>query len=61
MINELDGSILKAINLLHKNKGKIIITGLGKSGHIGKKLVQPCLQLDLLLFILIVLNLVMVI
>ena len=38
LVNELDGSILKAINLLHKNKGKIIITGLGKSGHIGKKI-----------------------
>ena len=38
MINEMDNSILKAINLLNKRKGKIIITGLGKSGHIGRKI-----------------------
>jgi len=34
----LDDSIVKAVNLLFKNKGKIIITGMGKSGYIGLKL-----------------------
>ena len=34
----VDNSINKAIDLLHKNKGKIIITALGKSGHIGLKI-----------------------
>ncbi|MBT4109164.1 MAG: SIS domain-containing protein, partial [Pelagibacterales bacterium] len=34
----IDISILKAVNLLFKNKGRIIITGIGKSGFIGLKL-----------------------
>jgi len=34
----VDNSINKAIDLLYKNKGKIVITGLGKSGHIGLKI-----------------------
>jgi arabinose-5-phosphate isomerase len=34
----IDISILKAVNLLYKNKGRIIITGIGKSGFIGLKL-----------------------
>ena len=34
----IDKSIIKAINLLHNQKGKIIVTGLGKSGHIGLKI-----------------------
>ena len=34
----IDISIIKAVNLLFKNKGRIIITGIGKSGFIGLKL-----------------------
>ena len=34
----IDISIIKAVNLLYKNKGRIIITGIGKSGYIGLKL-----------------------
>lgn len=34
----VDISIIKAVNLLYKNKGRIIITGIGKSGYIGLKL-----------------------
>ena len=34
----IDNSIVKAVNLLFKNKGKIILTGMGKSGYIGLKL-----------------------
>lgn len=36
--NSLDEDFEKAINLIYKCKGKLVITGLGKSGHIGKKL-----------------------
>ena len=28
----------EAIDLLHKDDNKIIVTGIGKSGHLGKKL-----------------------
>ena len=34
----IDTTVIKAVNLLYKNKGKIIITGIGKSGYIGLKL-----------------------
>ena len=34
----VDLTIIKAVNLLYKNKGRIIITGIGKSGYIGLKL-----------------------
>src|SRR5690606_10966395 len=28
----------KAIEVLHQCKGKVVVTGIGKSGHIGKKI-----------------------
>lgn len=33
-----DGSLTNALDLMQKATGRIIITGMGKSGHIGKKL-----------------------
>lgn len=33
-----DGSLTQALDLMNKSKGRIIITGMGKSGHIGKKI-----------------------
>lgn len=33
-----DGSLTKALDLMQNSKGRIIITGMGKSGHIGKKI-----------------------
>jgi DNA-binding MurR/RpiR family transcriptional regulator len=32
-----DSDIEQAIEILFKTSGKIIITGIGKSGHVGKK------------------------
>lgn len=34
----LDSTLTKALNVMQSAKGKIIITGMGKSGHIGKKI-----------------------
>jgi len=34
----IDTTIIKAVNLLYKNKGRIVVTGIGKSGYIGLKL-----------------------
>ena len=34
----IDHSIVKAVNMLFKTNGKIVITGIGKSGYIGSKL-----------------------
>lgn len=34
----IDESSEKAVNLIHECKGKVIFTGVGKSGHIGEKL-----------------------
>lgn len=38
VISSLDDNIEKAINLIYNCKGKLVITGLGKSGHIGRKM-----------------------
>ena len=34
----LDGNLTKALDAMQNAKGRIIITGMGKSGHIGKKI-----------------------
>ena len=36
--NKLDDNFVKVINLIAKSKGKLIISGVGKSGLIGKKI-----------------------
>ena len=38
MENELDDSLSKALDLMQNTKGRIIITGMGKSGHIARKI-----------------------
>jgi len=38
LIHTIDSNFEKIINLIHKNKGKLIITGIGKSAIIGKKI-----------------------
>src|SRR5574344_340784 len=37
--NDLDKSITKALNIMQNAKGRIVLTGMGKSGIIGKKIV----------------------
>lgn len=34
----LDSSLTKALDVMQNAKGRIILTGIGKSGHIGKKI-----------------------
>ncbi len=34
----LDDNLTKALNLIEQTKGRVIVTGMGKSGHIGKKI-----------------------
>lgn len=36
--DSLDSSLTEALDLMQNVKGRIIITGIGKSGHIGKKI-----------------------
>lgn len=38
LIERLDSSFEKAINILYNCKGRVIVTGMGKSGLIGKKI-----------------------
>lgn len=38
MEKDLDESLTKALDLMQNTKGRVIITGMGKSGHIGKKI-----------------------
>ncbi|MDR1694919.1 MAG: KpsF/GutQ family sugar-phosphate isomerase [Lactobacillaceae bacterium] len=35
---QLDENFVKALDLMQNTKGKIIVTGMGKSGHVGKKI-----------------------
>ncbi len=36
--DSLDNSLTKALDIMQEAKGRIILTGMGKSGHIGKKI-----------------------
>lgn len=36
--DNLDDDFIKALDVMEKCQGKIIVTGMGKSGHIGKKI-----------------------
>jgi arabinose-5-phosphate isomerase len=38
LIDRLDARFEKAVELLHGCKGRVVVTGLGKSGHVGRKL-----------------------
>ena len=38
LINQLDDSFEEAVRLMYECKGKVIVTGVGKSGHIGAKI-----------------------
>ena len=38
MIPTLDDSLDKAVNVIMDCKGKVMVTGVGKSGHIGAKI-----------------------
>ena len=38
LIDKLDGSFAKAIDLLYNAKGRVVVTGMGKSGLVGKKI-----------------------
>lgn len=38
LINRLDNNFIKAVDLLYECKGRVIVTGMGKSGIIGKKI-----------------------
>ncbi len=38
MESELDDNLTKALNLMQNTKGRVIVTGMGKSGHIGQKI-----------------------
>lgn len=38
LIPQLDSSFTKAVDLVYHCKGKVIVTGVGKSGHVGAKI-----------------------
>jgi arabinose-5-phosphate isomerase len=39
LLQKLDATFVKAVNLLYRAKGRIIVTGIGKSGIVARKLV----------------------
>ncbi|MDH5641688.1 MAG: SIS domain-containing protein, partial [Nitrospira sp.] len=38
LIDRLDESFVKAVDVLHQCKGKVVVSGMGKSGLIGQKI-----------------------
>ena len=38
MENSFDENLTKALDLLENTKGRIVVTGMGKSGHIARKI-----------------------
>ena len=38
MRSELDDNLIKALDLMQHIKGRVVVTGMGKSGHIGNKI-----------------------
>lgn len=38
MVQRLDGAFSKAVDLLYQCKGKVVVSGMGKSGLIGQKI-----------------------
>jgi arabinose-5-phosphate isomerase len=38
LADSLNGDFLKAVDLIDKTKGRLIITGMGKSGHVARKI-----------------------
>jgi len=38
LIDKLDGSFEKAIDIIYSAKGRVVVTGMGKSGLVGKKI-----------------------
>lgn len=38
LADEIDDEFEKAVNMMYDCKGKVIVTGVGKSGHIGEKI-----------------------
>ena len=41
LIPQLDEDFDKAVELMLHCKGKIVVTGVGKSGHVGAKIAAP--------------------
>lgn len=38
MEDELNGTLTQALDLMQNTKGRVIVTGMGKSGHVGSKI-----------------------
>lgn len=39
LIDKLDSNFSQAVEIIYQSKGRVIVTGIGKSGHIGRKIV----------------------
>ena len=37
IMEKVDDAFVQAVEIIHKAKGKVIVTGMGKSGYVGRK------------------------
>lgn len=49
--SQLDETFIHILNEIMNCKGKVIFIGMGKSGHVAKKLLLRCLHLELVQFV----------
>jgi arabinose-5-phosphate isomerase len=45
LIPRLDDNFTKAVEMIFNCKGKVIVTGVGKSGHVGEKMASTLASL----------------
>ncbi|HBO58388.1 MAG TPA: hypothetical protein DD624_00555, partial [Alphaproteobacteria bacterium] len=38
LANSQDDSFVRAVDVINRTKGRVIVTGMGKSGHVGRKI-----------------------
>src|SRR5512135_3366039 len=38
LVDKLDGGFTRAVNMILACKGRVVVTGMGKSGHVGNKI-----------------------
>ncbi len=52
LIERMDDSFLRAVETIRDSKGKIVVTGVGKSGHIGSKIAATFASIGVPAFVL---------
>ncbi len=47
LIERIDQKFLDAVELIHQRKGRVVVSGMGKSGHIARKIASTLASTEL--------------